>query len=397
MNNFEYYNPVRVIFGSSEINRLGSEAKLIGSRVCIVSYKEHGFLFPLLEKSKKLQEAEGLTVFSFFEIEENPDYTTIEKGAEFCKANKVDLIIGIGGGSVMDGAKAIAAGVYYSGNLWNMVYSRHNNITAVPPEKALPTIMVPTVPATGSEMNQCSVISNYELKEKSYIWSPCIFPRLTIIDPELTISLPPFQSACSATDTISHVLEIYLNGEEDTDLQHYFQEGVMRTVIDNIEKVLVNPADISARSHLQWASTCAINGWASPGDAWTPIHQVGHVLTSLHKVAHGASLSILMPAWMKAFASRKPDQYYRFALNVMQVNPQGLKKEKVIEEGILQFENFLKKIRVPVSLSEVQITQSDLQQIVEGVVKVSFGEDGLLACNPPVSREDIMQVLKLAL
>ncbi len=397
MNNFEYYNPVRVIFGAGEINRLGKEAKSIGSKVCIVSYKNLGFLIPLIIKATDLLNQEGIEVFTFNEIEENPEVAQIEKGAALCKTENVDLIIGIGGGSVMDAAKAIAAGIFYEGDLWNMVYSRHDDVNTVAPEKALPTIMIPTLPATGSEMNQCAVISNDKLQEKSYIWSQCIYPKLAIIDPELTLTLPAYQTACAAADTISHVLEIYLNGEEDTDLQHYFQEGVMRTVIDNIDKALKDPNDISARSHLQWAATCAINGWASPGDAWTPIHQIAHNLTSLHKVPHGASLAILIPAWMKTFSSRKPAQYFRFAKNVMQINIDGKSKEEVINEGIIGFEKFLKRIEVPVSLKEVNINQSDLQNILNGVVKVSFGNDGMLACNPIVSKEDVMQVLTLAL
>ena len=297
----------------------------------------------------------------------------------------------------MDAAKAIAAGVYYEGNLWNMVFSRHDHIDAVPPVKSLPTMMIPTLPATGSEMNNCAVVSNAALKEKSYIWSTCLYPKTSIIDPELTLTLPPYQTACAAADTISHVLEIYLNGEEDSDLQHYFQEGVMRTVIDNIGKVLKDPSDISARSHLQWAATCAINGWASPGDAWTPIHQVGHVLTSRHKVQHGASLAILMPAWMNYMYARRPERYFCFAKNVMQVETKNKTQEEVIREGIERFRNFLGAIGVPQSLHEANITREDLPFIVEGVVKVSFGQDGMLKCIPPVSREDVLEVLKLAL
>ncbi len=397
MNNFEYYNPVRVIFGAGEISKIAEEAKKIGNKVCLVSYKELGFLSPLLTKITSLLEADGLEVVSFFEIEENPEISIIKRGADFCADEKVDLIIGVGGGSAMDGAKAIAAGVYYTGDLWNMVYSRHDDVKAVPPENAVPTIMIPTLPATGSEMNQCAVVSNKVLKEKSYIWSQCIYPKVSIIDPELTLTLPAYQTACAAADTISHALEIYLNGEEDSDVQHYFQEGVMRTVIDNVGKVLEDPKNVSARSHLQWAATCAINGWASPGDAWTPIHQIGHVLTSLYKVPHGASLSILMPAWMQVLSTKKAKQYYRFATNVMQVNVEGKTETQVINEGITLFKSFLKRIGVPTSLGEAKISSENLNDILDGVVKVSFGNDGILACNPPLNKQDIMQVLETAL
>ena len=397
MKNFEYYNPVRILFGPGEVERIGAEASKFGKKVCLVSYKKIDFLHPLLERIKRLMEKENIRVFPFLQVEENPDIQTVETGVRLCKDEGVDLVVGVGGGSAMDAAKAIAAGVYYEGDLWNMVFSRHSTVSAIPPEKSLPTVMVPTLPATGSEMNLCAVVSNRKLQEKSYIWSPCLYPKTSIIDPELTVTLPPFQTACAAADTISHVLEIYLNGEEDSDLQHYFQEGVIRTVIDNVEKALARPNDISARSHLQWAATCAINGWASPGDAWTPIHQIGHVLTALYKVPHGASLSILMPAWMTVMHSRRMDRYYRFATRVMDVCPSGKDEKRVVAEGIGTFCAFLKKIGAPVSLREAGIVNPDIGRIVENVVKVSFNAEGYLACNPPVSREDVAEVLKKAL
>lgn len=396
MKNFTYYNPVKVIFGAGELQRIGTEAKILGSKAMLVSYKEPGMLLPLLERITRLLKEAGVTVTDFFEAEPNPDITTVATGAARCREEGIDLIIGVGGGSAMDAAKAIAAAAYYEGDPWQMVCSRHDCATAVPPVRALRKLMVPTLPATGSEMNLCAVVSNRRLKEKSYIWAECLYPETSIIDPELTVSLPPYQTACAAADTISHVLEIYLNGEEDSDLQHYFQESVMRTVMDNIGKVLDNPSDLSARSHLQWAATCAINGWASPGDAWTPIHQIGHVLTSRHQVAHGASLAMLMPAWMRYMWQRKPAIYARFATNVMQLSPAGLSEAELITAGIDAFAAFLKRIGTPCSLREGNITPDDLQAICDGVVTVSFGADGMLACNPPVSRQDILEILKSA-
>lgn len=396
MKNFEYYNPVRVIFGAGELNKIGTEAKALGQKVCLVSYKELGFLQPLMDRIRLLLEKEELQVITFYEAETNPEIETVARGVELCKAQNIDLVIGAGGGSAMDAAKAIAAGVYYEGDLWNMVYSRHDQVDAIPPTRSLPTMMIPTLPATGSEMNLCAVVSNATLKEKSYIWDTCLYPKVSIIDPELTLTLPAFQTACAAADSISHVLEIYLNGEDDTDLQHYFQEGVMRTVIDNIDKVLADPQNISARSHLQWAATCAINGWASPGDAWTPIHQIGHALTARHQVPHGASLAILMPAWMQHMYERNRAKYFRFAVNVMQICPKEKSEHEVITEGLVAFKAFMKRIGVPLTLREMNITEEDLPLICHQVVKVSFSEDGMLVCNPPVSREDVLEVLKLA-
>ncbi|MFI3301719.1 MAG: iron-containing alcohol dehydrogenase [Rikenellaceae bacterium] len=398
MNRFDYYNPTRIIFGAGALENLAAEVKKLGSKVCLVSYKELLFLEPLMTKIENMLRAEGIEVFPFYEIEANPEISVVSQGAEYCKANGVNLVIGVGGGSAMDAAKVVAAGVYYDGDLWRMVNTSHSGASAsVPPTKALPLLMIPTLPATGSEMNQCAVVSNKSLKEKSYIWASCLFPTLSIIDPELTLSLPLKQSAYAAVDTISHVFEIYANGEEDSDLQHYFQEGVMRTVIDNFPLIIENPNNVSARAHLQWAATCAINGWASPGDAWTPIHQVSHVLTSRHGVPHGASLAILMPVWMELFWERKSAQYLRFAKNVMQVSAAGKSNEEVVKEGIAKFKEFLAEIGAALTMSDFGITAEDCPQILEGVKRVSFGEDGMLSCNPPISSDDVKQLLDAAL
>ncbi len=396
MNNFDFYNPVRVRFGAGQLESVGEIAHDVGQCACIVSYRELGPLKPVCDKVENLLKEKDISVCTFYKADPNPDIKTIGEGADFCREHNIDFVIGIGGRSAMDAAKAVAAGVHYQGDLWNMVYSRHDDVAAVPPESALPTIMIPTLPATGSEMNQCSVLSNRELKEKSYIWAECIYPAWAIIDPELTLTLPAYQSACAAADSISHVLEIYINGEENSPLQHSFQEGVIRTVIDNIRIALKSPTDIDARANLHWAATCAINGWASPGDAWTPIHQVAHNLTSLFGVAHGASLSALMPAWMKTFSNRRKKRYFDFAVNVMNINPDGKSTEQVISDGIEAFEDFLIEIGVPTSLSDLKLNVDSIPSIIDGVRKVSFNDEGVLACNPPVSADDLTLMLENA-
>ena len=397
MNPFEYYNPVRVVFGPGTLSQVGKEAAKLGKSAMIVSYAEHSLLDPVLNKTESLLKAEGVSSITFLEVEPNPEIGTVERGVKLAKEQGIDLVIGIGGGSAMDSAKAIAAGFYYEGELWNMVYSRHDNVNAIPPEKALPLLMVSTLPATASEMNQCAVVSHPALKEKSYIWSECLFPKTSILDPELTITLPTFQTACGAADTISHVLEIYFNGQDESDLLHRWQEGVMRNVVENLPKVLANETDIVARTELQWTATCALNGWASPGDAWTPMHQVGHVLTSRHGINHGSTLSILMPAWMDYFKGSKPERCFTFATNVMGIDPDGKAQTEVVDEGLEAFREFLKGSGVPITMSEKGVTEADIPAIVEGVKTVSFDSDGMLSCNPPVSAEDIANILRKAL
>ena len=398
MNPFEYQNPVKVIFGAGVIARVGEEASKLGKKALVVSYADHVVFADVLAcVCAKLSES-GIEAVPFYEVEPNPEITMVARGVEKAKAEGVDLVIGIGGGSAMDAAKAIAAGVCYGGgDLWNMVYSRHDDVKAVPPERALPMLMVPTLPATGSEMNKCSVVTNARLGEKSYIWSDCLFPKTAILDPELTYSLPAFQTACGAVDTISHVLEIYINGQDQSELLHAWQEGLMRTVVQNLPRVLSNPKDAAARTELMWCATCALNGWASPGDAWTPMHQVGHVLTTRHKVNHGTSLALVMPSWMEYFKTLKPERYYRFARNVMQVDPHGKTQEAIITEGIASFRAFIERAGVSTRLSQVGISEADLSSIISDVKKVSFNADGVLSCNPPVKEATLLEILKKAL
>ncbi|HRT29113.1 MAG TPA: iron-containing alcohol dehydrogenase, partial [Kiritimatiellia bacterium] len=201
MNAFEFQNPVKVIFGAGVIKQVGIETAKLGKRVLVVSYAERKALQDVLDRiCTELADA-GLHAAPFYEVEPNPEIAMVARGVAAAKSIDADVVVGVGGGSAMDAAKAIAAGVFYEDDLWKMVYSRHDDIQAVPPTRALPTLMVPTLPATASEMNRCAVVTNAELGEKSYIWGDCLYPQTAILDPELTCSLPPSQTACGAVDT----------------------------------------------------------------------------------------------------------------------------------------------------------------------------------------------------
>ena len=257
--------------------------------------------------------------------------------------------------------------------------------------------MIPTVPATGSEMNPTAVVTNDATMEKSYTWSVCMYPKVSIVDPELTCSLPPFVTACSAADTIAHVLEFHLTGFEDAPLNNRIQEGVMLTVLEQVGKVLNNPNDVAARAHLQWASIIALNGISQPGDGWTPMHQLAHVLSAQYNLPHGASLTIIMPAWMKYFYKTRLDRYVQFAQRVFQVGDDIGTKEEIALEGIKRFEEFLKSIGVPTSLKDVGVNEADIPKLADEVEKISFGQDGYLRSRPPASKDDVINVYKLAI
>lgn len=382
MNGFVYCNPVKVVFGAGTLNQVGSEAAILGKNALIVSYGSDRSR-ALLQKIEDLLSVAGVKSHLFLEVTPNPTIEMIARGAEMAKSVGADLVIGVGGGSAMDAAKAIAAGALYAhGDLWNMVYACHSNVTTQPPETALPILQVPTLAATGSEMNCCAVASSEVRKEKSYIWANCLYPKTAILDPELTYTLPAWQTACGAVDAISHVLEIFVNGQPKSDLLHEFQLGVIRTIVKNLPIVLAEPTNPDARAELLWASTCGINGWASPGDAWTPMHQVAHVITARHGVNHGTTLAIMMPAWMRYFKRIKPAPYDRFEREIM---------------SIAEFKAYMSKAGVATTLSEVGVAEKDIPGIIEGAKKVVFNADGVLASNPPVTEEMLAEILQMAI
>jgi alcohol dehydrogenase len=395
---FEFYNPVHIVFGAGEVQRVGATAGGLGQKALLVSYSEHDFIADVIETVQASLAAAGVEVVPFFEVSANPKMSEVARGVEAGKRAGVNLVIGLGGGSPMDAAKLIAAGMLYEGELWDMVFSRHDGShSARPPERALPLMMIPTVPATGSEMNPTAVVTNEVTTEKSYTWHPCLYPKVSVVDPALTCSLPPFVTACSAADTIAHVLEFYITGFEDAPLNNRIQEGVMLTVLDQAPKVLKNPDDVTARGHLQWAAIVALNGWSQPGDGWTPMHQLGHVISAHFDVAHGATLTIVMPAWMKHFYRTWLDRYAQLAERVFGVQANGRSADAVALEGIERFEAFLDSIGVPIRLSDVGIEAAAVPTLTNDVVKVSFGPDGMLRSRPPASRADVENVFHLAL
>jgi alcohol dehydrogenase YqhD (iron-dependent ADH family) len=398
MENFEFYNPVRVIFGPGEVSKTGVEAKALGKTALLVTYEEYDFFEDLLKNIQSQMEAEGMKVVPFYKITANPTIGQVRDGVALSRAEDVDVIVGVGGGSAMDAAKAIAAGVLYDGDPWMMVYSRHDNIVTVPPEDALPILLVPTLPATSSEMNSGAVITNEEIKEKSYIWHPCLYAKTAILDPELTTSLPPYQTGCGAADAISHVMEVYFNGADDTPLHDYLMEGLILTLMEYAPKALENPDDVVVRGHLQWTSAVAWNGWTLTGTATSsPMHWPAHTISARHNITHGATLAIIMPAWLKYFRSHRPDRYIRFADRIMGMDVSGRDADEVALEAIDKFEAFLKSIGVQTRLSEVGIGADDIDAMVEDTFRVYAGEDGKLGARPPATREDVKKIYEMAL
>ena len=283
---FEYQNPTRLVFGTGSLSRLGEMAGQYGKRALLVtgggSVKRSG----TFDRAVKSLSDAGISVFECEGVEPNPRITSVNRGATTARKNDCDLIIALGGGSVMDAAKVMAAAVFYDGDPWDMIF--HGQPEPYIPTKALPLITVPTLAATGSEMNCGAVISNEETKEKSFVQADCLYPKVALLDPELTLSVPKDQTAYGVCDLITHITESYFNGDGDTPIHDRFAEGAILTAMEYGPKAIADGNDLNARAQLQWAATVALNGWiqSGSGSVGYPVHMIEHTVSAYHDVTH---------------------------------------------------------------------------------------------------------------
>jgi alcohol dehydrogenase YqhD (iron-dependent ADH family) len=398
MEKFEFYNPVRVVFGPGEVARVGAETAALGKTALVVSYKDHAFFADVLGRVEKSLSAAGVKPVAFYEVTANPTIDQVEAGIKAAKAAGVDVVVGIGGGSAMDAAKVIAAGVPFKHPAWKMIVARHDKAEAISPTEALPIVLVPTLPATSSEMNCGAVITNEKTHEKSYVFTPVIYAKVSILDPELTLTLPAYQTACGAVDAVSHVMELYLNGVEDTPLQDRLMEGIVLTIVECAAKLQKNPKDLAARTNLMWAATVAWNGWTQPGCAsTTPMHLVAHPISAHFHVTHGATLAIVMHAWMRRFYKSRLPRYAQLGEKVFAMSAMGKDPEKLAVEVIDCFEAWMKGLGVQTRLGEVGIGKDKIDMLTDDIARVSFGPDGKLGARVPATKEDVRAVLSFAL
>ena len=394
--NFEYQNPTRLIFAAGALERLGEITSQHGKRALLVtgggSVKHSG----IFQRAVSSLERAGVAVVECSGIEPNPRITSVIRGAEIAKNEKCDVIIALGGGSTMDASKVIAAAVMYEGNPWDMIL--HGQEKPHVPTVALPLITVPTLAATGSEMNCGAVISNAESKEKSFVSAPCLYPRVALVDPELTISVPQDQTAYGICDIITHVTEGYFNGVDGTPLQDRFAEGTILTAMEYGQRALANGNDLEARAQVQWASIVALNGWVNAGtNGGFPVHMIEHVISAHHDVTHGAGLAVVNPAWMRFAAHANPAKFAQFAQRIFGV---PLKQDDLLGcalEGIERFEAFLRSIGCPLRLSELGISDDLLERYAEDTVRIIHDADGLLPGRPALHKNEIVEILRTAL
>jgi hypothetical protein len=386
MNDFIFHNPTKIIFGRGKIAELGPQVAASSKRVLLIygqgSIKRNGVYEQVISSLQKA----GVESIELSGVKPNPILSKVHEGIELAREHRVEALIAVGGGSVIDTAKAIASGFYYDGDIWDAFIGQYT------PERALPLYVVLTLSASGSEMNGGAVITIEKTKQKYAFWSVHSYPQVSIIDPTVQFSLPREQTVNGAVDAISHVLELYFDGSSNTMVQDEIAEGIVRTIIKATEVLLERPDDYEARAQLAWSATlalCGLNSTGRSGGDWAS-HQLEHSLSALYDIAHGAGLAIVFPAWMRYVYREDQPKFARFARQVFGITE--LDDEQAALEGIEALRGWYSRIGAPTSLRKANIPAEDLERIVaNAALQAPFGRLKRL------ETEDIREILTLAL
>jgi len=357
MNNFNFYNPVKILFGKGKIAELG---KNIPENARILLTYGGGSIFKNGVYEQVIAALKGFTVFEFGGIEPNPKYETLMKAVELVKAEKIDFLLAVGGGSVLDGTKFIAAAALYEGeSAWDIAAKQ------IPISKALSLGAVLTLAATGSEMNSGGVVTRIATQEKLAFGSPALFPKFSVLDPQVTFSLPQRQVANGIADTYVHVIEQYLTYPLNTAVQDRFSEGILLTLIEEGPKAIkAEKPDYDNRANLMWAATMALNGIIGVGGKsdWST-HMIGHELTAFHGIDHAVTLAIVLPGVMRLMKGKRKEKLLQYASRVWNINEGS--EEQRIESAIQQTEAFFRKVGIATLLSEHNVGQDTIDRITE--------------------------------
>ncbi len=382
MRNFEYYNPTRIVFGRDTIAKL-SELVPIDARILLLygggSIKKNGVY------NQVMTALESLEVEEFGGIDPNPRYETCMKAVGKTRDKECDFLLAVGGGSVLDAAKFIAAAVEYEGDdPWDILSKR------VPVRAAIPLGSVLTLPATGSEMNAGSVISRDSTQEKLVFASDFVRPRFSILDPETTFSLPPTQTANGIVDAFVHTVEQYATYPASAPLQERQAEAILLTLIEEGPKVLDNPTDYDARANVMWCATNALNGWLGLGvpTDWAA-HVIGHELTALYGVDHGASLAIIEPGVWEHQRERKKEKLLQYVERVWNV-VDGSEEER-LDQAIARTDSFFRSLGIGTRLSDHGISEDACAIVAKRLAdrNKKVGEHGDLG------EQEVTEILRL--
>lgn len=388
MENFQFCIGTNILFGKGQITRLPEVVKPYGKRILLTygggSIKRIG----LYEKIREL--LSDCEVYELNGIEPNPRLASVEAGVRICKEHGIEVVLAVGGGSVIDCSKAIAAAAVYEGSAWELITS------ATPIQKALPLIAVPTMAATGSEMDAGAVISNPQAKEKRSFFSPHILPKASILDPLYTFTVSAYQTASGSADILSHLLEQYFSAKT-TFMSDLMVESVMKTVIRYASIAIAEPDNYEARAQLLWASNIADNAMLCCGNKLCVfgVHAMEHELSAYYDIPHGVGLAILTPRWMRYVLQKSPEvvtpRFAHFARAVWSV--EGTDDTIVARQGIEMTEHFLRNLGIQAKLTEVGIGTEHFEAMAEHCVATeSVGYAWI-----PLDKDDIIRIFTMSL
>ena len=368
---FDFFNPTHIFFGAGEMERIGALTREHGKKALIVTtrgrVKDLGILGRV---QKRLEEAEvGYVVLEG--VEPNPRLSTVYRGVELAKANDVDVVLAVGGGSVIDCAKCIAYSIFETKDVWDLFLGKRSSV------RGLPVVALSTISGTGSEMNTNCVITNdlVDPPQKYSTHYTHSFPAAAVIDPALYMTVSKWFTACGMADTIAHVMEKYFKDLDTTPVQDRLAEGIVLTVIEN-DGVLNNPDDIDTRAKLAWAATMALNGLNDAGRAPGDYdgHTIGAEISARFDITHGASLSTVLPALMKQRVSQNPNKYAQFAVRVFGVCAEKKTDAEIGLEGVKALSDLFKSWGLPTTLVEQDVPESCLEEIAAAVVAAPEGK-----------------------
>jgi len=389
MLNFDFYAPARILFGKGEEKYIGGTLKPLASRVLLHygggSIKKSG-LYETVTDSLKTN---GVSFVELGGVKPNPRLSLVQEGIALCKRENVDFILAVGGGSVIDSAKAIAMGVYYEGDVWD-IYEQGMAI-----KKALPLATILTIPAAGSESSGDTVITNEDKQLKYGYGSSLLRPVLSVINPELFYSLPKEQLAYGVADMMSHVFERYFTNTTHTDLTDGLCEVTLKTLMKNARIAYNNPTDYDSRAELGFAGTVAHNGLVGMGreQDWA-CHVMEHELSAIYDVAHGAGLAVLTPAWMQYVYKDNIGMFVQFAVNVMGVEGSYRDSESIIMEGIARLRAFFASIGLTGTLSGLGIGGEKLEKMARKATRQEFGKEEAIGGLKKLLWQDVLAIYK---
>jgi len=390
MMNFDFYSPARILFGKGEEKRIGELLKPHATKVLLHygggSIKKSG-LYDSVRTSLK---ESGIDFVELGGVKPNPRVSLVREGIELCKKENVDLVLAVGGGSVIDSSKAIAIGTYYDGDIWEL-YEKWQPI-----QKALPIATILTIPAAGSESSGNSVISNEEKELKRGYANPLIRPLLSVLNPEMFFTLPKEQLANGVVDMMSHVFERYFTNTLHTDLTDGLCETTLKTMMKNALLVKENMENYDAWAELGFAGTIAHNGLLGMGrqEDWA-CHGMEHELSAIYDVVHGAGLAVLTPGWMQYVYKDNINMFVQFAVNVMGVEGSYRDADAVAKEGINRLREFYFKLGMPSTLLEIGVNEEKLEEMAKKATKEAFGAEKPLGGFKKLYWQDVLKIYKL--